>query len=331
MKQLLSILIFFSAFSTKAQFGVLTYSNDYEYKLVDYQLYKDSVHIKKDSLIFDFDEFSYFDEFVYDSLIPGKYTLHLLLKKNNFGYNYTDLNSIEVQYVYKFDIKKDTITTIYTDDYFSDNIRYNPILELLYKESTRHEDFLQSRGKTGPEFSMYSANRFWSPNSSESTSLIGGRFGGISQINLNRYFAGSFFGGIDLIYGLFNKSKKVLSNSTQPVKHQNYIQSNLKFETAFHFQYPDKSYKKIYNPFALKLGLGYNLPIVNRYTVFYTAGEISRNRFFHKFNDTYTFVGLNLHALKISAEYHPFDLFKSGYYELSPFRLNIGFQILIDQ
>jgi hypothetical protein len=149
-------------------------------------------------------------------------------------------------------------------------------------------------------------------------------------MNFNRYFAGSFFSGIDLIYGLFNKSKTALSNSTQPVKHQNYIQSNLKFETAFHFQYPDKSYKKIYNPFAIKLGVGYNLPIVNRYTIFYTAGEISRNRFFHKFNDAYTFVGLNLHAFKISAEYHPFDLFKSGYYELSPFRLNIGFQILDD-
>jgi hypothetical protein len=147
-------------------------------------------------------------------------------------------------------------------------------------------------------------------------------------MNFNRYFAGSIYGGIDLIYGLFNKSKTTLSNSTQPVKHQNYIQSNLKFETAFHFQYPDKSYKKTYNPFALKLGLGYNLPIVNRYTVFYTAGEISRNRFFHKFNDAYTFVGLNFHAFKINAEYHPFDLFKSGYYELSPFRLNIGFQIL---
>lgn len=329
MKQLLSVLIFLYAFSGKAQYGVLTYSNDYEFNLQDFELYKDTTLIIKDFEAYLLD-YSY-DEFGYDSLIPGEYTLKLFLKKENYEIDDPNKKDIKVNYIFKFDIKEDTLTRIDFDFYYSNYISYTPILELLYKDSTRHEDFLQSRTKSGPEFNMYFANRNWSPNSSESVSLIGGSMGGSGQMNFNRYFAGSIYGGIDIIYGLFNKSKTALSNSTQLVKHQNYIQSNLKFETAFHFQYPDKSYKKIYNPFAIKLGVGYNLPIVNRYTVFYTAGEISRNRFFHKFNDAYTFVGLNFHAFKISAEYHPFDLFKSGYYELSSFRLNIGFQILYDE
>jgi hypothetical protein len=330
MKQFLSILILLCAFSGKAQYGVLTYTNNSRFFLVDYQLYKDSVLIKKDTSIFEFEDF-YFDDFAYDSLIPGEYTLKLFLLKENYEIDDPSIKEIDINYTFIFDIKRDTLTSIDFDFYYSNYISYTPILESLYKDSTRHEEFLKSRVKIGPEYSIYFANRNWNPNSSESVSLIGGRMGGGPQMNFNRYFAGSIYGGIDIIYGLFNKSKTALSNSTQPVKHQNYIQSNLKFETAFHFQYPDKSYKKIYNPFAIKLGVGYNLPIVNRYTVFYTAGEISRNRFFHKFNDAYTFVGLNFHAFKISAEYHPFDLFKSGYYELSPFRVNIGFQILYDE
>lgn len=265
MKQLLSILILFCAFSGIAQYGVLVFPDDHQYDLINFKLYRDSVLIPKEETLFEFsDDYSsgyYDDEFYYDSLIPGLYSLYLTVGKEKSETNIDIYGSYEINFKFDFLIKPDTLTRIEYDSYSYNQIYYTPILERLYSDSTQLQEFLKSRTKSGPEFSIYFANRNWNPNSSQTVSLIGGRMGGIGQINFNRYFAGSIYGGIDLIYGLFNESKTALSNSTQLVKHQNYIQSNLKFETAFHFQYPDKSYKKPHNPFAIKLGLGYNLPI----------------------------------------------------------------------
>lgn len=328
MKQLLSILILFCAFSGKAQYGAISVEINYDSSIKDHFLYKDSTLIPKDTLIQSLDDYAYFEEFVYDSLSPGKYTLIVYLILNNDD-EYVDF--YENKQTYSFEVKPDSIALVDFAGLRYNRIIYSPIKDLVFRNPTKLNEFLRKRYREGPEYGLFYSNRNWTMNSPLDVSLVGGRMGYGIQSNVNRFFALGFNWGIDLIYGVFNKSKTPLNLTVNNVKHQNYVQSNVKLEGFFLVLTPEKSYKDQMNPFALKLGLGYNLPIVNRYTVFYTAGEISRNRFFHKFNDAYTFVGLNFHAFKISAEYHPFDLFKSGYYELSPFRINIGFQILIDE
>ncbi len=262
-----------------------------------------------DSLIFNYKNTN-LDGLVIDSLIPSKnYYLDITISPRKDSLNFTR------EY---FSIEKDSVRIIYFELRISSYIE-NLSPKIAYENSNDN----------GFETSLIYVNRNWKGNETEQLSCYGFGMAGVVRMNMNAYVGGVFTFGGTFLYGQRKNQTVSIQGNSYDNSVQNLQQLVFTSTANLRFQIPAKPEKYDANDLvSLQLGVGYNLPLINKYTVYNNYNSLLKERYFHKYTDVFLQARMQISVFGFFAEYHPFDVFWKSLPEVSKLRVGVAFQFL---
>jgi hypothetical protein len=215
---------------------------------------------------------------------------------------------------------------------YSNEVTYLDLYEKNRSYSENIDVNIANKGITrdGFELVIHGANRNWGVNKQNNISHVDLKINNCMANNLSAYTSiGATFGGQYIVALASGDNKLETITSLSNKNTQNLHQLNFSTTVFFRLQIPYPVRIVDENDLmAWQFGVGYNLPIINRYSIKYSLGTLQRERLFHTFSDAFAVSSFQIDKVGIHAEWHPFSMFTRNIPELATFRIGLVYQIL---